>query len=493
MKPAVIILGCIGVFFAVLVAIAWLTSRKAGSHAYFLGEKKSPWYILAFGLIGESLSGVTFMSVPGQVGGLQFNYFQLVMGYAIGYLVIAQVLLPMYYRLNLTSIYSYLFGRYGTRTQKTGSTFFLVSRLLGAAARLYLTAGVIQMFVFDKGGVLEEWSIPFGVTVAFIILLMLAYTFKGGIKTIVWTDTFLSTFLLLGLGVSIIIIARKLNLDTFGVFSKVWDGHYSQVFFWDWQKYTFFPKQFIGGIVVAVCMTGLDQNLMQKNLSARSVGDAQKNIRWFALTIVIVNLAFLFLGALLHEFADAQGITKPQNLDHLFPLLALEHMGLLASVVFIIGLTSATFASADSVLTTLTTSFCIDILDMNKRPAWDDAFKTSLRHKIHFMFAILLLLIILSFKALGAQEVIILVLKLANYTYGPLLGLFFFGLFSKLQVNDRWVPLACLIPPVYCYALEMFAPLGLFGYQFANELLLINGLLTAFGLWLVRLRQQPAA
>jgi Na+/proline symporter len=482
-----LILGCIAAFFVVLVTIAWLTSRKAGSHAYFLGEKKSPWYILAFGLIGESLSGVTFISVPGQVGLQQFGYFQMVLGYAIGYLIIAGVLLPLYYRLNLTSIYSYLFGRYGRFTQKTGSTFFLVSRLLGAAARLYLTAGVIQMFVFDA------WGIPFAATVATIILLMLAYTFKGGIKTIVWTDTFLSSFLLLGLGLSIIIIARKLNLDFSGVAAKVYHGHYSEVFFWDWQPATFFPKQFIGGIVVAVCMTGLDQNLMQKNLSARSLGDAQKNIRWFALTIVIVNLAFLCLGALLHEFADAQGIAKPKNLDHLFPLLALEHMGILAAVVFIIGLTSATFASADAVLTTLTTSFCIDILDMEKQPAWNDAFKTKLRHKVHLLFALLLLDIILYFKVLGAQEVIILVLKLANYTYGPLLGLFFFGLFTRQRVRDRYVPLACLIPPVYCYALEMLAPAGLFGYRFGNELLLINGMLTAFGLWLARQQDGAAA
>lgn len=485
MTPA-LILGCIGVFFLVLVTIAWRTSRHAGSHAYFLGERKSPWYILAFGLIGESLSGVTFISVPGQVGLQQFGYFQMVMGYALGYLIIAGVLLPLYYRLNLTSIYSYLFGRYGPHTQKVGSTFFLVSRLLGAAARLYLTAGVIQYFVLDA------WGVPFAVTVAFMIMLMMAYTFKGGIKTIVWTDTFLSSFLLLGLFLSIVLIARQLDLGVGGVMSTIWEGEYSNMFFWDWQARTFFPKQFIGGIVVAVCMTGLDQNMMQRNLSARTLPEAQKNIRWFAVIVMVVNLAFLCLGALLHAYADARGIAKPANLDHLFPLLALQHLGWLAGLMFIIGLTSATFASADTVLTTLTTSFCIDILDMDRRQQWDEAFKTRLRHRVHIFFALLLLWVILIFKALDAREVILLVLKLANYTYGPLLGLFFFGLFTQIRVQDRWVPLACLLPPVMCYGLETLGPQWLGGYQFSNELLLVNGLLTALGLWLARQKSSRA-
>jgi SSS family transporter len=475
-----LILGCFGLFFIVLVTIAWRTSRHAGSHAYFLGEKKSPWYILAFGLIGESLSGVTFISVPGQVGLQSFGYLQMVLGYAVGYLIIAQVLLPMYYRLNLTSIYSYLFGRYGRYTQKTGSTYFLVSRLLGAAARLYLTAGVIQMFVFDRLG------IPFAATVSAIILLMLAYTFKGGIKTIVWTDTFLSSFLLLGLFISIIILSRKLGLGITDLCRTLWQSQHTEVFFWDWMPATFFPKQFIGGIVVGFCMTGLDQNMMQKNLSARSLGDAQRNIRWFALIIIIVNLAFLCLGALLYLYADAQHLAIPANRDYLFPLLALNQMGPLAAVVFVIGLTSATFASADSVLTTLTTSFCIDILDMDKHPERTEESRVRLRHRVHFLFALLLLLVILTFKALDAKEVILLVLKMANYTYGPLLGLFVFGLFTEHRVRDRLVPVVCIIPPIVCWILETHGSPWLGGYKFSNELLLFNGVLTTLGLWLAR-------
>jgi len=480
----VLILSCIAVFFAVLLLIAWLTSRRAGDHAYYLGNKESPWYILAFGLIGETLSGVTFISVPGQVGQVQFGYLQMVLGYALGYLLIAGVLLPLYYRLNLTSIYSYLRGRYGPVSQRTGSVFFLVSRLVGAAARLYLAAGVVQMFVFDA------WGIPFAATVAFIIILMLFYTYKGGIKTIVWTDTFLSSFLLLGLFLSIFFIARELSLGPGAVWDVIANGRHSQIFFWDWQSRFFFPKQFIGGMFVAVCMTGLDQNMMQKNLSARTLPEAQRNIRLFAFVVVVVNLAFLCLGALLYQYAEAKNIAPPLNRDHLFPLLALKHLHILAAIVFIIGLTSATFASADAVLTTLTTSFCIDILDMEQQKGWSAEFKTRLRHRVHIMFAMLLLTVILIFKASGNEAVINLVLKLANYTYGPLLGLFAFGLFCKLRVKDRWVPAVCLAPPVLCWLLEINGPALLGGYVFSNELLGINGALTFFGLWLAR---QPAS
>jgi len=475
-----LILSCIALFFAVLITIAWLTSRRAGDAAYYLGNKESPWYILAFGLIGETLSGVTFISVPGQVGKIQFAYLQMVLGYALGYLVIAGVLLPLYYRLNLTSIYSYLRGRYGVSAQRTGSAFFLLSRLVGASARLYLSAGVIQMFVFDA------WGVPFAVTVGFIILLMLAYTYKGGIKTIVWTDTFLSGSLLLGLVLSVVFIARNLQWGPVEVLQNLWSGEHSKIFFWDWASREFFPKQFIGGAVVAICMTGLDQNMMQKNLSCRTLEEAQRNIRWFALVVVIVNIFFLSLGGLLYQYAAANQIPMPANSDHLFPLLAFKYLGWAAGLVFIIGLTSATFASADAVLTTLTTSFCIDMLDLKERKDLTEAEKTRVRHQTHILFAILLLTVILIFKATGNDAVINLILKLANYTYGPLLGLFAFGLFVRKQVKDELVPVVCLVPPLICWLLETHSQQWFGGYIFSNELLLINGLLTFAGLWLIR-------
>ncbi|HKS38510.1 MAG TPA: sodium:solute symporter [Verrucomicrobiae bacterium] len=479
MSPALILI-CIAGYFAFLLLIAWVTSRNATNAAYFLGNKVSPWYAVAFGMIGDSLSGVTFISVPGWVGARQFSYLQMVLGYVVGYAVIAGVLLPLYYRLNLTSIYSYLGQRFGPNAQKTGSAFFLLSRTLGAAARLYLAAGVIHAFVF------EAWGVPFALTVAVIIGLMLVYTFRGGIKTLVWTDTFQSTFLLLGVLLSIVAIARELNLGAAGLVSALADSAHTQVFFWAWLDDKNFWKQFIGGAFVAVCMTGLDQNMMQKNLSCRSLADARKNILWFSGVVVIVNILFLSLGALLYQYAELKGIAIPRNTDQLFPLLALQHLGKLAAVVFVIGLTAATFSSADSVLTTLTTSFCIDILGMDRTAGWTEQRKTQLRHRTHLVFAVVLLGAILVFQAAGSPAVIQLVLKLANYTYGPLLGLFAFGLFCHTPVRDRCVPFICLLSPAVCYVLDERSAVWLGGYRFGNELLVVNGLLTCLGLFLVR-------
>jgi SSS family transporter len=487
MSPA-LILGCVGGYFAFLLLIAWYTSRNAGNNAYFLGNKASPWYAVAFGLIGDSLSGVTFISVPGKVAADKFSYLQIVFGYVIGYVVIAEILLPLYYKLNLTSIYGYLRQRFGPNSQKIGAVFFLLSRLLGAAARLFLAASVFQLFVFD------QWNIPFWLTVSVTIALILLYTYRGGIKTLVWTDTFQSSFLLLGVILSIVAIARELDLNLSGLIATVKNSEMSQTFFWDWRGTNYFWKQFCAGAFIAIAMTGLDQNMMQKNLSCRSLAAAKKNIYAFTSVMVFVNLLFVSLGVLLFHYAATKGIALPERTDALFPTLALSHLGTFAAIVFIIGLTAATFSSADSVLTTLTTSFCLDILGMDDRQHLTDAQRTKLRHKVHVGFAVLLWLVILGFQAINSKAIIDAIFTLASYTYGPLLGLFAFGLFARANANDCWVPVVCCASPLICFILQTNSAAWFHGYQIGFELLILNGLLTFLGLWLIRVKAElPAA
>jgi SSS family transporter len=486
MTPALII-SCIAGYFGLLLLIAWYTSRNADNNAYFLGNKASPWYAVAFGMIGDSLSGVTFISVPGAVGNAQFSYFQLVLGYFVGYFVISYVLLPLYYRLNLTSIYSYLQQRFGDVSQKTGSFFFLLSRIVGAAGRLFLAVVVLQIFVFD------HFDVPFTLSVLIIIALMLIYTYRGGIKTLVWTDTFQSTFLLLGVILSIIAIAGELDLNFTGIVESVKESPYSQIFFWDVNEKSYFWKQFLGGAFIAIAMTGLDQNMMQKNLSCRSLGEAQQNINSFSFIVVIVNLFFLSLGALLFIYASTKGVAGDilagnAPTDGLFPTLALNHLGMFAGLAFIVGLTAATFSSADSVLTTLTTSFYIDFLKIDESKESEKK-KTSKRHLIHVSFGILLLLVILLFKALNADNAVInTILTVAGYTYGPLLGLFAFGLFTKKQVHDKLVPVVCLLSPAICYFLSSNSVEWFGGYKFGHELLIVNGSVTFLGLLIISRR-----
>lgn len=472
------IILCISAYFLLLLLISWITGRNADSKGYFLGNKQSPWYLVAFGLIGDSLSGVTFVSVPGAVAAQQFAYMQIVFGYLLGYLVIAQVLLPLYYRLNLTSIYTYLGDRFGHYSQKTGSFFFILSRLIGAAFRLYISATVLQLFVFDS------WDIPFSLTVIIVIVLILLYTYKGGIKTLVWTDTLQSGFLLMGVILSIWAISKELQLNAGEMISTIKNSSYSRIFFWDWQEKNFFLKQFLSGAFIAIVMTGLDQNMMQKNLSCRSLKEAQKNLYWFSFVLIGVNLFFVSLGALLYTYANAKGITLPAKSDELFPLLALNHLGGFATIVFILGITAATFSSADSVLTTLTTSFCIDFLNMKGEN--ENRQEKNTRHVIHVVFAILLLLVILIFKKINNDAVISAVFTVAGYTYGPLLGLFAYGLFTRFQVKDKLVPIICCISPVISYILDRNAVKWFGGYKFGFELLIVNGLITWIGLYLIK-------
>lgn len=479
MSPA-FILSCIAGYFVFLLLIAWFTSRGANNQSYFLANKSAPWLAVAIGLIGDSLSGVTFISVPGAVGRNQFSYLPVVFGYAVGYWVIAGVLLPLYYRLQLTSIYSYLGTRLGPHAQKTGSVFFLLSRVLGAAARLYLAASVIQAFVFD------EWGIPFAASVAGIIALILIYTYKGGIKTLVWTDLFQSSFLVLGVVLSLWAISRELGLSLGGMVNVVRDSPHSQWFFSDWATPKNFWRQLLSGVAIAVVMTGMDQNSMQKNLACRSLRDAQKNLCLFSVIVVVVNVFFLALGALLYHYATVKGVPLPEKTDLLFPTLALEHLGLFAALVFILGLTAATFNSADSVLTTLTTSFLIDVVGVEKRTDEEEAAKTRLRHITHLAFAGVLLLVILVFRALNNDAVINLVLKMAGYTYGPLLGLFAFGLFTRRPIRDALAPVVCVAAPVICGLIDWNSKQWLNGYTFGFELLILNGALTFAGLGALR-------
>ncbi|MBK7182989.1 MAG: sodium:solute symporter [Bacteroidetes bacterium] len=489
MSPLIIIISILG-YFSLLMMIAWYTSRNANNDSYFLGNKSSPWYAVAFGMIGDSLSGVTFISLPGTVNTGQFSYMQMVLGYLVGYFIIARVLLPLYYRLNLISIYSYLNERFGLFSQKTGSFYFLISRIIGAALRLYLAAGVIQLFVFDSYGV------PFVVTVALIIVLMLLYTYRGGIKTLVWTDTLQSGLLLLGVILSITAIMSSLDFGFVDVIREVKNSKYSQVFFWDWKEKSYFFKQFLSGAFIAVVMTGLDQNMMQKNLSCPDLKSAQKNIYWFSIVLVFVNLFFLSLGALLYIFAEKQGIQMPINpetgkiiTDKVFPTLALGHLGVFAAIVFIIGLTAATFSSADSVLTTLTTSFCIDFLHIDEKEHFSEKKKTNIRHMVHIGFAFVLLITILLCEIVPKTSVLDAIFTVAAYTYGPLLGLFAFGLFTKLKVKDVWVPLVSILSVVFSYLLRENSEQWFAGYKFGYELLLINGLFTFIGLMIISKRK----
>ena len=472
------ILLCVGLYFTGLLVIAYVTSRRASNAAYFIGNKASPWYAVAFGLIGDSLSGVTFISVPGAVAAGQFAYLQIVLGYIVGYILIAAVLLPLYYRLYLVSIYGYLETRYGTRARKTGAFFFLLSRTLGAAARLFLAANVFQLFVFNR------WGIPFAATVSVIILLILIYTFKGGIKTLVWTDTFQSTFLLLGLVFSVGFIIQQLNLDLAGVKQLLWNGPHSKIFFLDPSRPRFFGTEFLAGAFIAVAMTGLDQNMMQKNLSCRTLQAAQKNMYSFTVVMVLVNVLFVSLGALLFEFVRQKGLPIPARTDELFPTVALTHLGVGAALFFVLGLTAATFSSADSVLTTLTTSFCLDFLRLDSRTDMDERSRTHLRKNVHLAFAGVLWLAIIGFQFLNSTAVIDAVLKIAGYTYGPLLGLFAFGLLSNRRVQDSLVPAIALAAPLLCLAMEKIL-LSSWQVRLGNELLIWNGGFTFLGLILL--------
>jgi Na+/proline symporter len=467
-----------------LFFITWLTARRADNRTYFIGNKASPWFVVAYGMIGASLSGVTFMSVPGWVKDTGFSYMVLVLGYLFGYIVIATILLPLYYRLNLTSIYSYLEERYGFWSYKTGSFFFLLSRTIGASFRIFLVVNVLQVFVFNS------WNIPFWLTSLIFISLIVLYTFKGGIRTIVWTDMLQTTFMLLSVIFTIIVILNQMDIPFGKMISNVSKTDMSTIFYGDWKDSRFYVKQFLSGVFICIAMTGLDQEMMQKNLSCRTLRDSQKNMLTFSFILMFVNFLFLFLGAVLYFYAESRQITIPGTSDNLYPVIAFRHLGAIPALVFVIGLISAAYPSADGALTSLTTAFSIDFLGVNKRKDWNENKKQRLRYLVHFGFALILLVIIIVYYSINNTAIIQKLFTVAGYTYGPLLGLFAFGLFTKFAVKDRWVPLIAVISPVLCYLMSLWLPYLIEGYKFGFELLILNGLISFAGLYFVRIKSE---
>jgi Na+/proline symporter len=482
MSSAVLLSFIIG-YFLVLLIISWLTSRKsADNDTFFVANRNSKWYLVAFGMIGTALSGVTFISVPGKVGapsGDQFAYFQFILGNAAGFIIVATVLLPLYYRMKLTSIYSYIEHALGTWSYKTAAGIFLLSRTIGSAFRLYLVVIVLQRFIFDSYG------IPFFVTVIICLLLIWGYTFKGGLKTIIITDSLQTLFLVSSVFLSIYFICRSLDMSVFEAVEAVKNSSYSKIFFFDdfMTSHFHIGKQFIGGMFITIGMVGLDQDLMQKNLSLKNIHEAQKNMFSFTGVFVVINIFFLCVGAMLYMYAAKYGVTVEKT-DYLYPTIALQYLGVIPAIVFMLGLTAATFATTDSALTALTTSFCVDFLNFNKGKDVNSKDNVATRHYVHVGFSVLLLLTIIIFNAINNDAVVSAIFKVASYTYGPLLGLYSFGLLmGGRQVRDKLVPFICLISPAICYYLSSHST-ALFGYTIDNELILLNGLITFIGLFI---------
>ena len=469
-------------YFGILMLIAKLTSRRADNDAFFRGNRQSPWYVVAFGMIGASLSGVTFVSVPGMVRGIDMTYMQTCMGFFVGYLIIAHVLLPLYYKLNLTTIYSYLNERIGRYSYKTGASFFLLSKIIGAAARLYLVCLILQHYVFD------DLHIPFSISVIGIVLLIWLYTRKSGIKTIVWTDSLQTFCLLAALGLILYNVGSQMNLGLGGMVQTVAESDYSRIFvFDDWASKQNFFKQFLSGIFITIVMTGLDQDMMQKNLSCRNLREAQKNMYAYGISFVPVNLLFLSLGTLLLIFASQSGLALPEKSDDILPFFAAEgRLGFVTMIFFTIGIVAAAFSSADSALTALTTSFCIDILGV-ERTDEKDAEKT--RKWVHFFISTVFIGFIILFKVANNDSIIDAIYTIASYTYGPLLGLFVFGLFTKMRPRDKYVPWVAIASPIICFAIDRAVHQAT-GYQFGYEMLMFNGLLTFVGLSLLSIKRK---
>ncbi len=495
MSPQTLFIFVIG-YFVLLLTVAWFTSRNSNNESFFIGNRNSNWMLVAFGMIGTSLSGVTFVSVPGSVGSSNFYYFQVVIGYLFGYMIIAFVLLPLYYRMNLTSIYTYLERRFGINAHKAGAFFFILSRTVGATARLYLVISLLQLFIFDSLG------IPFVVTTIVILLLILLYTFEGGVKTIVYTDTLQTTGMLVGLVVCIIVIIKALGTDFGGALSLMSDQGYTKIFNWDVNSGSFALKHIIGGMFIAIAMTGLDQEMMQKNISVKTLKDSQKNMMTFTTVLMVVNFLFLVLGGVLYLYAASNNINVPP--DDLFPTIALsDTFSGAIGVIFIIALISALFPSVDGAITSLTSCFCIDILGINKKEGTEKEKKRT-RLKVHFTFAFVFFLMVLIFKLINDKLIIDFILKFAGITYGPLLGLFAFGILTKRTLNDKRIWPVCLIAPTIAlfvdllsnpawYEAKLHMTFGLQqisdsifgGYKIGYELILINGILTFLGLWFI--------
>ncbi len=479
------ILLIIALYFAFLIILSFFTGKEDSNDVFFRAKRQAPWYLVAFGMIGASLSGITFISVPGWVEKSQFSYLQMVLGFVVGYFVIAYVLLPVYYKMNLTSIYTYLENRFGNAAYKTGSLLFLVARTAGASLRLFLVAGVLQLLIFDQMGV------PFWVTAAVTIVLIWVYTARGGIKTIIVTDTLQTAFMLIALVVSIIVIGKHMHMGLGDMISAVHKSPYSKVFFFDNPNdKRYFWKQFLAGIFIAIAMTGLDQGMMQKNLTVKTLRDSQKNMRWFSVALFFVNVLFLSLGVILLMYArfrgwdlDKSGITG----DKIFPHIAVQtDLGFVAALFFILGLIAAAYSSADSSMTAITTSFSIDILDLEKR--YPKEKQKSVRKKVHIGISLLFIAILILYsKVITDKSIINSIFNFASYTYGPLLGLFTFGLFTRFHPRPKLIPFVVILAPVLTYFISVLPEKLHWQYRFGFELLLVNAAITMLGLYLVSL------
>ncbi len=470
-------------YFLMLIAVSWLTSRNKSSNInFFLAGRQAPWPLVAFGMIGSTISGITFISVPGAVGGVganeAFSYFQVVLGYMLGYVVIAFVLLPLYYRLQLTSIYGYLEQRFGVFSYKTGAAYFLLSRSIGSALRLYLVAIVIHRFVMMPLGV------PFALTVFMALALIWIYTFRGGLKTIIVTDALQTTFLLLAVVLTVVFIGQALDTGMGGMMEMISHSKYSRMFYFEggWSDPNNFFKQFFSGALITITMTGLDQDMMQKNLSCRNLGDAQKNMLSFSTVLVVVNLLFLSLGAMLFIYAATFGVEVPAKTDEFYPLIAIEHLSPVVGILFVLGLTAAAYSSADSGMTALTTSFCVDFLNFEKKTDVPEEKLKRTRILVHLGVTAVLFVLILIFNAMSDTAVITKLFQIAAFTYGPLLGLFVFGMFTRLKVRDHLVLPVCILAPVLTFLLDKYSAQILAGFQFGFLTIALNGLLTFLGL-----------
>lgn len=480
MSPTLLLAIVLG-YFLLLLGIAWYTSRGASEHAFYSGERKSLWYVVAFGMIGTSLSGVTFISVPGGVQGGAWTYFQLVVGFAIGYWIVAGVLLPLYYRMQLTSIYGFLRQRFGMLSYRTGASFFILSRLAGATIRIFVVLNVLQHFVLDAMGV------PFEVTAFLVMLMIVLYTLRGGVKTIVWTDTLQTLFMLGALVGTIAWISGRPEMTE--AWTSLRDSGMTRILETDWRQPKFFLKQILAGIFITIAMTGLDQEMMQKNLSVATLAGSQKNMRTFSVILLGANLLFLLLGGLLYLYAERVGIALPAGKpDDVYPFLALQHFPVWLGLFFIIGLISALFPSADGALTALTASTCIDLIGIRDR-GWDEAKQKRVRQRVHLGMSALFMLFILYFHWLATPSVIDFLFKMAGFTYGPLLGLFAYGLFCKGKPQEHLVPWVCVLTPLMTLLLDRYSQLLLFGYTMGFEVLLVVAGLTMFGLELIRDRK----
>jgi Na+/proline symporter len=470
-------------YFVLLLVVAYRTSRGSNNESFFIGNRNSNWMLVAFGMIGTSLSGVTFVSVPGAVAKDSFSYFQITLGYFFGYILIAYVLLPLYYRLHLTSIYNYLNERLGFSSYKTGAAFFILSRVLGATARLYLVVNILQ------DAILSGFHVPFWLTTLIILLMILLYTYEGGVKTIVWTDTLQTTCMLGGMVICVLFILHHLSLDLPGAFHAMQLKGYSKIFFTDPYSKLFFPKQIIAGVFITLTMTGMDQEMMQKSISVKTLKDSQKNMVVLGFIMLVVIYLFLFLGGLLHLFASSENLSVSG--DHLFPELALHHMPHFISVIFIIALISALFPSSDGAITALTASFCIDILGINRNPALDESRRKKIRQRVHLVFIFIFLIFVLIYKWISSDSMIGIILQVAAYTYGPLLGLFSFSILTHRQIRNHLVPMVCILSPILCFFLDKYQKYLFGNFHIGLELLLINGMFTFLGLFLIS--KKPAS